>query len=188
MPWNIRRRPALAVLAVAALCVGTAGLAGPAAADDPPPEHIVNGTFDNGSTAPWWNGANTSFSVVDGRLCTFVTGGTTNPWDAIIGQNEIPLELNSDYTFSFSASSDVPATMTVTVQQGTDPFTAALARQVTLGTAAQSFSWTFSSIVADEHGQVTFQMGGGGSATICLDDVSLTGGQPNGGYHPDTGP
>jgi endoglucanase len=59
---------------------------------------------------------------------------------------------------------------------------------VTLGTTPQSFSWTFSSIVADEHGEVTFQMGGGGSATICVDDVSLTGGEPNGGYHPDTGP
>src|SRR3982751_5921791 len=156
MPY-LPRRPAVAALAAAARVAGLAGLAVPAAvpaAADPPPEHIINGTFDSGATAPWWNGANTSFSVVDGRLCTVVTGGTTNPWDAIIGQNEIPLELNSDYTLTFSASSDVAATMTVTVQQGASPFTAALNRQVSLGTVPQTYTYTFNSIVADEHGQV----------------------------------
>ena len=60
------------------------------AASADPAEQIVNGTFDAGTDAVVGTG-NAPAAVVDGRLCADVPGGTVNPWDAIIGQNNIPL-------------------------------------------------------------------------------------------------
>ncbi|MGH3994783.1 MAG: carbohydrate binding domain-containing protein, partial [Pseudonocardiaceae bacterium] len=73
---------------------------------DAGPEQIVNGTFDAG-TAPWWWTGNAPATVIDGRLCAEVAGGTSNPWDAIIGQNDLQLQAGESYTFAFDASASV---------------------------------------------------------------------------------
>ena len=41
--------------------------------------------------------------VTGGELCASVTGGTTNPWDALVGQNGVPFETGQSYTLSFDA-------------------------------------------------------------------------------------
>ena len=60
---------------------------------DPPtggPEQLENGDFRAGS-AGWFTYGTGAPQTGDGRLCATVPGGLTNPWDAGIGQNDVPL-------------------------------------------------------------------------------------------------
>jgi endoglucanase len=181
---SIRRLAPVAVLLAAATV-----LSAPPASAATGPERLLNGGFDSGGADPWWVGANVAGAVAGGRWCLAVTGGTVNPWDAIVGQNEVPLELGKDYTFSFTASAEPGVSIQTTVQQGTDPFTAALVQRVALTSAPQTFSFDFTAAVGDPRGQVTFQLGGNAaSGQVCLDDVSLVGGEQTGGPVQDTGP
>src|SRR5690349_11938427 len=82
------RRPVLIALAAVAGLVSTSLTAAAASAD--PPEQIVNGTFTSGH-APWWGTGNITLDSSSGELCADIPGGTTNPWDVIIGQDNIPL-------------------------------------------------------------------------------------------------
>jgi endoglucanase len=184
---SIRRLAPVAALLAAATVLSAPNAPANAAATGP--ERLLNGSFDSGSADPWWVGANVAGAVAGGRWCLNVAGGTVNPWDAIVGQNEVPLELGKDYTFSFTASADPGVSITTTVQQGTDPFSAALVQRVALTSAPQAFSFDFTSGVGDQRGQVTFQLGGNAtSGQVCLDDVSLVGGEQTGGPVQDTGP
>ena len=77
-----RLLPTLLAAALPAAAVTALPLATASAADGP--EQITNGTFDT-TTAPWWGTGNLTLQLADGRLCVDVPGGTTNPWDAIVG-------------------------------------------------------------------------------------------------------
>src|SRR5690606_8737878 len=85
-----------------AIALATALTSLPAAAASAAPapaaatELVVNGTFTNG-TAPWWNSANTTMTTDAGRLRVGVSGGTANPWDAMVAQNDIPLAQGKTY-------------------------------------------------------------------------------------------
>ena len=89
MNTSFRRRAvgALAVTLVAA-CAATGLTASTAYAQGP--ELISNGTFDSGHS-PWWGTGNITLDSSSGQLCADVPGGTTNPWDVIIGYDNIPL-------------------------------------------------------------------------------------------------
>jgi endoglucanase len=179
-----RARRTIGLVALTALAV--TGLAAPAPAQ--PVELIDNGTFDAG-TAPWWWTGNAPAAVADGRLCAQVAGGTVNPWDAIIGQNDLGLQSGESYEFSFEASASVPVGVLAKVQQQTEPWPERLSRPVTLGPDPQHFSFVFTSDVNSDIEQVAFQIGGSAQPwTLCLDNVSLTGGAPPPVYVPDTGP
>ncbi|MFS1298603.1 glycoside hydrolase family 9 protein [Streptosporangium longisporum] len=161
----------------------------PATAADGP-EQIVNGTFESG-TAPWWGTSNTTLEVEDGRLCADVPGGTANPWDVIIGQDNIPLVKDETYAFSFSGAAPQggPRTVKALVQLPVDPYTQYLSATPELGATAADHRFTFTSPVDLPGAQVAFQLGG--SATpwrFCVDDVSLKGGAEPEVYEPDTGP
>jgi endoglucanase len=172
------------LLAVTAVLGG--GLVASAQAD--PVELIQNGTFDSG-TAPWWWTGNAPAEVVDGRFCAQIAGGTTNPWDAIIGQNDLTLQQGESYELSFDASASVPVGVLAKVQQQTEPWPERLSRPTVLGPEPQHFSYTFTSDVDSSIDQLAFQVGGSAAPwTLCLDNVSLTGGAPPPVYVPDTGP
>ena len=181
-----RRRVGKTVAAASAALV-TAALLTPTA-EAQPPELIVNGTFDTG-TAPWWSTANAPAAVVDGRLCAEIPGGTVNPWDAIIGQNDLPLQAGESYELSFDASASVPVGVLAKVQLQVEPWTERLSQPTILGTEAQHFSYTFTSDVDSTTEQLAFQVGGSAEPwTFCLDNVSLVGGVEPPVYEPDTGP
>ncbi|GAA3666125.1 endoglucanase [Lentzea atacamensis] len=140
-------------------------------------ERVLNGSFDAGKT-PWWSSGNTPSRVVDGRLCADIPAGTINPWNSMIGQNDVPLEAGQPYTLRFTASATKPVTIRAVVQS-------TLNKPVTLSAAPQTFEFTGSSTVSDIHQQVSLQMGGAAEPyTLCVDDVSLTGGAipPGGGW------
>jgi endoglucanase len=158
----------------------------------PPPvggaEQIVNGTFDDG-TAPWWWTENAPAAVVDGQLCAEVAGGTVNPWDAIIGQNDLTLQAGESYELSFDASASIPVGILAKVQQQTEPFSEQLSAPTILGPEPQPYSYIFTSDVDSDIQQVAFQIGGSADPwTLCLDNVSLVGGAEPPVYEPDTGP
>ncbi|HEU5108065.1 MAG TPA: glycoside hydrolase family 9 protein, partial [Micromonosporaceae bacterium] len=160
--------------------------------DAPPPEggpeQVENGDFADG-TAGWFTYGTTTSGVDGGALCADVPGGLANPWDAGIGQNSVPLVEGAAYTFSFKASGNPPATVRAAVQLGEDPFTAALSETVSLTADTATYTYTFTSPIGTDNGQVVLQVGGNAAAyRICLDDVSLRGGEEEEPYVPDTGP
>ncbi|MGI5245781.1 glycoside hydrolase family 9 protein [Dactylosporangium sp. CA-139066] len=152
------------------------------------PEQIVNGTFDSG-TDPWWWTGNSPASVVDGRLCANIPAGTTNPWDAILGQNAIRLQAGESYRLAFTASGSIPVTVRANVQLADPPYTQEISEAPALSPEPHDFSYTFTAAADTTGGQVAFQVGGSATAwTFCVDNVSLQGGAPPPVYVPDTGP
>jgi endoglucanase len=178
--------PTLVAALLVAPIIAVTGASSGASAQ--PPELIENGTFDNG-TAPWWWTGNAPAAVVDGRLCAEIAGPTTNPWDAIVGQNDLNLQAGESYEFSFDASASIPIGVLAKVQRQTEPWPERLSRPTILGPEPQHFSYVFTSDVDSGIEQVAFQVGGSETPwTLCLDNVSLVGGAPPPVYVPDTGP
>ncbi|ABF91186.1 endoglucanase [Myxococcus xanthus DK 1622] len=148
-------------------------------------ELVSNGTFNGGTVSPWWSGPNTQSRVENARLRVDVGGGTANPWDALIGQDDIPLVNGRAYTLSFTASASVSTTVRVTVQLESAPYTAPLDRQITLDGTSRRFTFPFTSTLATQAGQVTFQMGGRATGfSAFIDDISLTTEDGGGGGGP----
>ncbi len=180
----LRRFSILAVAALAATCLNGS----PATADADGPEQIPNGTFDT-TTAPWWHTGNLEFALTDGRLCTDVPGGTVNPWDAIVGVNDIPLVKDETYAFSFFATGTPAKVARAYVQLPVDPYTQYVSAAPEVSVSGNAYTYTFTSPVDLPDAQVVFQLGGSAEPwRFCVDDVSLRGGAEPEVYEPDTGP
>ncbi|MGW7299670.1 glycoside hydrolase family 9 protein [Streptomyces sp. NPDC054829] len=146
-------------------------------------ERILNGTFSSGKS-PWWSSGSTPSRVVDGRLCADVPAGTTNVWDSMIAQDNIPLEADQTYTLRFTASATVDTGVRAVLQLGLPPRTTTFNKTINLTSTPQTFTVSGLSKASDLHGQLSFQQGGAAKPfTLCLDDISLTGGvlPPGGG-------
>ncbi|MBQ1017185.1 glycoside hydrolase family 9 protein [Micromonospora sp. D93] len=182
-----RRRLLLAAATTLAL---TGAGAGAAHADPPPdaPEQIDNGDFSAG-VSPWFSFGTGALAVTDGQLCTTVAGGLANPWDAGIGQDGVPLIAGAEYTLGFAVSATPGAAVKAVLQLGSAPYTTYAAVDATATGTLQRVEQTFTVPDDNPNAQLIFQVGGSAQAqTICLDDVSLRGGEPPEPYEPDTGP
>ncbi|PGH48343.1 glycosyl hydrolase family 5 [Streptomyces sp. Ru87] len=181
------RNAVLAAVAVAGLVGGF--IAAPAiGAEAEAPELITNGDFADGTTTGWWWTEGNPGEVVDGRLCAEIPAGTANPWDAIIGQNDLPLTAGESYTLRYTATSTVPVTIRTNVQMAEDPYTAELSSADQISDAGEPVEHVFTAADDHEAAQLAFQVGGSEEAyTFCVDDVSLTGGAEPPVYEPDTG-
>jgi endoglucanase len=178
---TVRHRLAAACSALVLPVVLAVGFATPAHAASY--ERVLNGTFDAGKT-PWWSSGNTPSQVVSGALCADIPAGTVNPWNSMIGQNDIPIEAGQPYTLRFTASASRAVTIRAALALANPPNTTMFNRAAALTDVPRSFVFTGNSTLSDIHGQVGFQMGGATVAyTLCIDDVSLTGGAipPGGG-------
>ena len=171
-----RRLHATAALALAV--VAAAFATSPAHAADY--ERILNGAFSAGTADPWWASAGVTNRVVNGELCASVTGGTTNPWDALTGQNGVPFETGQQYTMSFDAYATTPQRIAANAGEGVSPFRGIARHEVQLTTSKQRYTFTFTSPLDfpdSGNGQITFQLGGNAANnTVCVDNVSLVGG------------
>jgi endoglucanase len=186
-PTGRRARAFIAGCAAAILVLASQSIVSSAHADDPP-EQLKNGGFDNG-TAGWFSYGTTDVGTGDGRLCTAVPGGLANPWDAGVGQNDVPLVNGSSYTLSFDASADPGSTFRANVQLGVDPFTSFFTQDIPLTAEAQHFEFTFTAGADTTAAQMVFHVGANPAAyRLCVDNVSLRGGEPPAPYVPDTGP
>ncbi|MEU3175375.1 MULTISPECIES: glycoside hydrolase family 9 protein [unclassified Streptomyces] len=182
-----RRRTALLSLTGLLATALTALPAAPAGADEA--EQVRNGTFDT-TTEPWWASAGVTTSLSEGRLCADVPGGTTNRWDAAVGQNDITLVKGESYRFSFAANG-TPAGHVVRALVGLSvaPYDTYYEVSPQLSVSGDTYSYTFTAPVDTEQGQVGLQLGGSPDPwRFCMDDVSLLGGVEPDPYEPDTGP
>lgn len=153
-----------------------------------PPEQIVNGTFDSGH-APWWGTANITLDSAQQKLCANVPGNTSNPWDVIIGQDNIALISGESYQMSFVASGSPTGLGKALVQLPVEPWTQYLSINLALAPDGQTITGAFTAPVSLPNAQVVFQIGGAAQPwTFCIDDISLRGGAAPPVYTPDTGP
>jgi endoglucanase len=149
---------------------------------------IGNGSFD-AETAPWWATGNLTPELRDGRLCAVVPGGLANPWDAIIGVNDLTLLEGESYRFAFFAAGDPKGPVRALVQMPVDPYTSYVSLTPTAQPEGAVSEATFVSPVSMADAQVVLQVGGAAADwTLCLDDVSLDGGAELAAYAPETGP
>ncbi|GAA1173468.1 endoglucanase [Kitasatospora gansuensis] len=184
----MKRRSTTLLSLAALLAAGLTALpAVPAAAAES--EQLKNGTFDS-TTDPWWVSANVTAGLSGGRLCANVPGGTTNAWDAGIGQNDIALVKGESYRFSFYADTAPDGhKVRAIVGLSAAPYDTYFEVAPQLSVSGNSYAYTFTSPVDTPQGQVAFQLGGSADAwRFCLDDASLIGGVPPEVYKPDTGP
>lgn len=159
--------------------------AAPAYADEV--EQVVNGGF-NATTDPFWSTAGMPMTLTDGRACVDVPGGTTNRWDAAIGQNDLHLVAGETYRFSFDAGGDAGHVARAIVGLAVDPYTTYFEQSPVVGDV-QHYEYTFTAAADTAQGQVAFQVGGSADPWhFCVDNVSLVGGVPPEVYVPDTGP
>jgi endoglucanase len=185
---RLHRRSAARALAITAAAALAATALAPGVAYAEGPELISNGTFDTG-TAPWWHTGNISLTVVDGQACADIPGATTNPWDVIIGYDNVPLQNGESYSFGFFATATPAKVAKALVQLPVDPFTQYLSANPELSVSGNDYTYTFTSPVDLPNGQVAFQLGGSAEPwRFCMDNVSLTGGAEPPVYEPETGP
>jgi endoglucanase len=144
-----------------------------------PPSHIGelldNGSFSNGDTAPWWSTSSVSLAVAQGRLEANITNGGANPWDAILGQSDIAVFANGNYTLTLKAWASAPATVNAILQQDGAPFTQYFSTPLALTTTPKTFTFNFTSSAEDMDAVLQFQMGGQGNIVVFLDNLSLNG-------------
>ncbi|MCD9874495.1 glycoside hydrolase family 9 protein [Streptomyces guryensis] len=184
----MKRRRTILLTLTALLGAALTGVpAQPAAADEV--EQLKNGTFDT-TTAPWWTTTNVTAGLSGGQLCADVPGGTTNRWDAAVGQNDVTLKKGESHRFSFKATGS-PEGHVVRAVVGLQvaPYDTYFEVSPQLSVSGNTYSYTFTSPVDTTEGQVAFQAGGSADAwRFCMDDISLLGGVPPEVYQPDTGP
>jgi endoglucanase len=150
-------------------------------------ELVPNGTFTDATG--WWATQNLTLEVRDGELCTVVPGGLTNPWDAIVGINDLPLVKGEAYQFSFTYRGDPAGPVRALVQMPVDPWTSYTEATPRAGPEQKVATRKFTAPVDRPDAQIVFQVGGAKEAyTLCLDNVSLTGGTEIVAYKAETGP
>ncbi|MFP5359848.1 MAG: glycoside hydrolase family 9 protein [Actinomycetes bacterium] len=162
-------------------------------------EYLSNTDFAT-ETAPWWTSNVTSSALVDGVWCLDIPGGTTNPWDVIVGYNDVG-NLDPEtgqyvlpagpYTLSFTGSGAGPVRAIVGDNGAPYGTYGELIQTAPDGTYSTSFTLDEPTPSSPElpNLQVAFQVGGSASPwTFCLDEASLIGGGAVEEYSPDTGP
>ena len=185
---SVRRRT-LATLAATSLTLTALGVTAAPAVAQEPVEQLVNGSFDTGLD-PWFVAGAASFTTTDGTLCAVVPGGTTNPWDVIVGQNDVEIIAGETYDFSFTASASATLNVRALVGNSVGPFQVVTEINPPLGTVPGTFGSNFTSTLDLPAGQVAFQVGGKSAEpwSFCLEEASLLGGTAPEPYVPDTGP
>ncbi|WP_166659589.1 glycoside hydrolase family 9 protein [Glycomyces sp. NRRL B-16210] len=186
----LRRRRSLAIATASAFAVGLA-LAVPTAMaqdDEEPTNLVVNGDFADGDTG-WWVTENLTGEVADGEWCIDVPGDTLNPWDAIVGQDDLPLVTGESYELQFTARASTEVSVRALVQQPVDPWLTALEEFPAFTTEAQQFSYAFTASADWPDAQLAFQIGRNAEPwQFCLSEVALLTGAEPPVYDPDTGP
>lgn len=154
-------RASLAALGAALLTVGAIA---PATAD------VTNGDFEAGNSG-WFSYGFASSSFDDGQFCGEVPGGTVNPWDVAVGQNDLVLP-PGDYLFSFEASGDGPVRAIVAQNGGS--YTVYAESNAIPGSEMTAYQVGFTLEADAVDPQVAFQVGGASEPwTFCVDNVSV---------------
>ncbi|HYF61972.1 MAG TPA: glycoside hydrolase family 9 protein, partial [Herpetosiphonaceae bacterium] len=142
----------------------------------PPSNLLINGDFSAGF-APWWSTATVAPDASSGELAAAITNGGANPWDAIVGQNNIALQQGQVYTIELDLRASTPLTIILKLQQEGPPYAGYFQQNIPLTTGTQHFQYVFTAPASDEAAAFQFQIGGLGNHTIYLDNAQLIGGE-----------
>ncbi len=116
-------------------------------------------------------------------------GGTLNAWDAIVGQNDLPLAEGESYELQFTARASAPVSVRALVQRDVDPWPMQLEEFPALGAEAQTYSYTFTSNATWDDAQLAFQIGRSADPwQFCISEVALLTDAEPPVYEPDIGP
>ncbi|MFG2062754.1 carbohydrate binding domain-containing protein [Micromonospora sp. NPDC048871] len=137
---------------------------------------IRNGTFDNGSTDPWWTRlAATSTTVNAGQLRIRTANTVGKPvWEDLVGHFEFGVTAATPYRLQFDASAEVSRNVRVSVSRVDTPFTSAFDREVALTATMRRFTFDFVAPFGDPKAVLLFHFGGRAASTVRLDNISLT--------------
>ena len=141
-----------------------------------PGDLILNGTFDNGSTQPWWTRlASTSTTVNAGQLRVRTSATVGKPvWEDLVGHFEFGVTAAQPYRLQFDAAADVSRSLRVSVSRADTPFTSAVDQSVALTSSMRRFTFDFASPFGDPKAVLLFHFGGQAASTVRLDNISLT--------------
>ncbi|WP_444950859.1 carbohydrate binding domain-containing protein [Micromonospora ureilytica] len=179
-PWHYdfarQLRRLLSVVLAVALASTLTALVRPAPASAAPGDLILNGTFDNGSTQPWWTRlASTSTTVNAGQLRVRTSATVGKPvWEDLVGHFEFGVTAAQPYRLQFDASADVNRSLRVSVSRADTPFTSAVDQSVALTSSTRRFTFDFASPFGDPKAVLLFHFGGQAASTVRLDNISLT--------------
>ncbi|MEU8128577.1 carbohydrate binding domain-containing protein [Micromonospora sp. NPDC049049] len=176
-PITVRHlRRLLSVVLAVALASTLTALVRPAPAAAAAGDLILNGTFDTGSTQPWWTRlASTSTTVNAGQLRVRTSATVGKPvWEDLVGHFEFGVTAAQAYRLQFDASADVSRSLRVSVSRADTPFTSAVDRNVTLTSSMSRFTFDFVSPFGDPKAVLLFHFGGQTASTVRLDNISLT--------------
>jgi endoglucanase len=170
-------------LAALLLCVTLVSWANPAmlslapatAAQLPPGNLLQNGDFSAG-LAPWWATATVAPDASSGELAAVITNGGANPWDAIVGQNNISLQQGHVYTIELDLRASAPLTIALKVQQEASPYAGYFQQSIPVTTTTQHVQYVFTAPATDAAAAFQFQIGGQGNHTLYVDNAALLGG------------
>jgi endoglucanase len=140
-------------------------------------ELLNNGDFSNGFDS-WWAGGDVTTLTGPGGLTLTINFGGSNPWDASMGQHNIPLQAGETYTLSFTAHASTAVTVPVMLQLNEPPWTGYFNSPVALTTTPQNFSYTFTPSEGNPDATFQFQLGGQGAFVFYLANISLLGPEP----------
>ncbi|MGQ5263769.1 carbohydrate binding domain-containing protein [Micromonospora sp. ZYX-F-536] len=171
-----RLRRLLSVVLAVVLASTLAAVVRPAPAAAAPADLILNGTFDNGSTEPWWKRLAATTTTVDaGQLRIRTAGPATRPtWDDLVGHFEFGVTAGQAYRLRFDASADVNRSLRVSVSRVNTPFTSAVDQTVPLTSTMRRFTFDFASPFGDPQAVLLFHLGANAASTVRLDNISLT--------------
>ncbi|WP_328383875.1 carbohydrate binding domain-containing protein [Micromonospora zamorensis] len=176
-PINTRHlRRLLSVVLAVALASTLTALVRPTPAAAAPGDLILNGTFDNGSTQPWWTRlASTSTTVNAGQLRVRTSATVGKPvWEDLVGHFEFGVTAAQPYRLQFDAAADVSRSLRVSVSRADTPFTSAVDQSVALTPTMRRFTFDFTSAFGDPKAVLLFHLGGQASSTVRFDNVSLS--------------
>ncbi|WP_417424532.1 glycoside hydrolase family 9 protein [Hoeflea sp.] len=144
----------------------------------PAAEQLPDPTFGQPAlVGEWWATPNIKLDYQAGALCGSIEGGTAQPWDAILGINNIKLEKGEHYRLSLVVSGDPEGPMRAIAQKAAEPWTAE--GEITRRLSAEKVSASTDFQVGESHkaGQLLFQLGGADRPwRFCLHAASLLSG------------
>lgn len=150
-------------------------------------ENLINNSSFDSNLDSWWGTENVTPTLVDGQLCVDVPAKTGNPWDVIVGINDMTLVKGEKYGFKFEASGAPGGNIRALVQMPVDPWTAYATVTKPAVPEGEVYNANFKSIVDMNDAQIVFQIGGSKTAwTFCLDNVELNSGTDIAQYKAET--
>ncbi|PMH43165.1 hypothetical protein BCU68_04035 [Vibrio sp. 10N.286.49.B3] len=134
-------------------------------------EIIRNGGFvDNGH---WW-AVGAQLKVSNSSGCVDINKKMPNPWDVLLGQNDIVLKQGQKYQLSFKAWSDTSTKFVASVQHSSPPYTQYYRSEIQVNNSKKNNNFEFTyNRSSNSSGQVQFQLGGEKVARVCFSDISL---------------